>query len=163
MWGGSGGAGFCLCGYDLRPAIGPAGSESFRLFGTTFQGSRIVESPASQEAKRQFRRSMVLAAAAPLVLLAVLLLNGFALAHWILPLALSSYLAWGSYWGTVGVIRMFSERKVSRWAIELAARHASLYGLLLPVLIGVLYGVLGGGVYEFQRARRIVKNPGLPL
>jgi hypothetical protein len=37
---------------------------------------------------------------------------------------------------------------------------SNLYGIILiPVALGMVYGTLGGGVYEFLKCRRIARHP----
>ena len=93
----------CSCGYDLQIRLTLAQGERFRLFGTEFRGDTVIQSPASEAAKRHLWRSSMLAAATPVLLLAPLYWNQVSPIYWIGILAASSYGAWATYWGVLGV------------------------------------------------------------
>lgn len=69
-----------------------------------------------------------------------------------------AYGCWGFYWGAPRVWRWWrcfplrrDRASARRWAVE------AILTLLIPILGGYLYGVFGGGFYEFwkhQRQRR---------
>jgi hypothetical protein len=84
-----------------------------------------------------------------------------------LVLGLSAYVAWASYWGIVGVASYVADlgaREVpdecnAASSIYLLALWAGPIVLAAPVVIGVLYGALGGGAYEFTKYRKFAKGP----
>ncbi len=140
--------------------------EQFRMFGTTFQGSRVVQSPLSDNAKRHIFRSSILLGITPLIVLPVFLWNKLAALDSLALSVLAAYVAWASYWGGVGIADLLAdhgERRAARAALHVAVHHLGIYGLVgLPLTLGIVYGTLGGGAYEFVKSRRIVRNLGLP-
>jgi hypothetical protein len=81
-------------------------------------------------------------------------------------LGLSAYVAWASYWGISGILSYVADLQardvpVARTAIgiDLAALWIGPIVLAAPVVIGILYGALGGGVYEFMKRRKLAKAP----
>ena len=148
---------------DARSRI----SESrFSIFGTTFQGAQIIQSPGSEDAKRHIFRSMATAGATPLLLFFPLFWTGLATQYLVVILGLSAYVAWASYWGISGILSYVADLQardvpVARTAIgiDLAALWIGPIVLAAPVVIGILYGALGGGVYEFMKRRKLAKAP----
>jgi hypothetical protein len=137
------------------------------IFGTTFQGAQIIQSPGSEDDKRHIFRSLVTAGATPLLLFFPLFWTGLATHRLLLLLGLSAYVAWASYWGAVGIARYVADLEArdvpaaSRAAlgIDLVAFWIGPIVLAAPVAIGILYGALGGGVYEFMKRRKLVQRP----
>ncbi|HEV2199542.1 MAG TPA: hypothetical protein VGR73_06960 [Bryobacteraceae bacterium] len=87
-------------------------------------------------------------------------------------MAVSVYIAWASYWGIVGVFKFIQGRRTAVKIGHFFERHSFLKGLAERfltegvglggmIVLPVVYGVLGGGVYEFIRCRRIAQNPAL--
>jgi len=138
----------------------------FSIFGTTFQGAQIIQSPGSEDDKRHIFRSLVTAGATPLLLSFPLFWTGLATHRLLLLLGLSAYVAWASYWGTVGIASYVADLEardvpVARavLGIDLAAHWIGPIVLAAPVAIGILYGALGGGVYEFMKRGKLAKAP----
>jgi hypothetical protein len=151
----------CACGYDFPKRIELMQAEQFTMFGTTFRGTQIIRSPATDDARRHIIRSSVLAAIVPLLLLVPLLWNGVAVRDTLLVLMISAYVAWASYWGIVGVASAFTDhgdRPGWKVATHLTAHHLGVYLLGVPIVLGILYGVRGGCAYEFLKYRRVLKN-----
>jgi hypothetical protein len=143
-------------------------SESrFSIFGTTFQGAQIIQSPGSEDAKRHVFRSLAAAGAAPLLLLFPLVWTGLATQYLVLLLGLSAYVAWASYWGIVGIAnyvadlgtREVPDDRSTAFSIELFALWIGPILIAAPVVIGILYGALGGGVFEFMKRRKVARAP----
>ena len=150
----------------------------FSLFGTTFSGAQIIQSPASDNAKQLITRSFIIAMSVPSIVLVLLFLIGADVIGSLILISVSAYIAWASYWGIVGVFKFIEGRRTAvkighffdhSFLEEMAksfltdpATGLGLVGMIvLPVVIGMVYGVLGGCVYEFMRCRRIAQNPAL--
>jgi hypothetical protein len=136
------------------------------MFGTTFRGAKIIQSPGSEDAKRHIIRSLAAAGATPLLLFFPLFWTGLATQYLVLLLGLSAYVAWASYWGAVGILSYVTDLQArdipaARTAvgIDLAALWIGPIVLAAPVAIGILYGALGGGVHEFMKRRKLAKTP----
>jgi len=139
-------------------------SERFSMFGVAFQGSQLIQSPAGDNAKVHLRRSWIAAGAVALLALigiwcwplpaaAAVLLPGFAF-----------YVGWACYWGFVGVADFLTDlaaRDANRgfaWhaGIHLLVERMSVYGPPLAfATVGIAYGILGGGIREFLKYRRL--------
>jgi hypothetical protein len=134
------------------------------MFGTIFRGSQVVRTPATEDAKPHFKRSLLAAALAPpLVLLPWLpdSLTAQTALYLVIP---SSYAGWSIYWGFVGIGNLLLEdRKLS------PVRESAIHGLVEsfsehPYFLAgivVLYSICGGGIHEFRKYRRIATNPTL--
>jgi hypothetical protein len=142
----------------------PSESDRFSIFGVTFRGAQIVQSPAADNAKRHVIRSSALGGIVSVLLLAALLWSGVSVSTSLLLAAISAYVAWASYWGTVGIARMLGNdgsRPGQEMAEILMRLCLPLVGPLALIAIGALYGTLGGGASEFLKCREIIGNPGL--
>jgi len=159
--------GRCGCEFTLETQPRLAPSERFSMFGTTFEGARIVQSPAAENARQHVTRSWLLACAAPLIALAPLLWNRVSVLDSLALMCLSAYVAWATYWGTVGVSNFLmgqANRRGAEAAMHFAAHRLGTYALVVvPLTLGILYGTLGGGMREFLKHRRVVRNPGLAV
>jgi hypothetical protein len=86
-------------------------------------------------------------------------------AYILIALGASAYGAWASYWGIVGLSGGLMDRGHSRGvrtSLRFLSHHYGLLGVVgLPLILGILYGVCGGGAYQFLQNRRLMKNPGL--
>ena len=79
---------------------------------------------------------------------------------------LAAYSAWGMFWGVPAAWRWWLglSEKADRWfaAWPFARRLLPTVPLLLlfylPLSIGAVYGVLGGAVYEYMKARRVARQ-----
>ena len=139
----------------------------FSIFGTTFQGAQIIRSPKSEDDKRHMFRSLETAGATPLLLFFPLFWTGLATQYLVLLLGLSAYVAWASYWGIVGIASYVADLEardvpaagIAVLGIDLAALWIGPMVLAALVAIGILYGALGGGVYEFMKRRKLAKTP----
>src|SRR5580698_4342529 len=129
--------------------MNPKGDEPFTMFGTTFRGAKIVRSPASDNAKRHMTRSWTFTGAATLVALALVFWHRIALPGVALALGMSAYGAWASYWGVVGVSGAMLDPNRKRGngiAFRFLSHQFGLLGVVgFPLLLGILYGTLGGG------------------
>ena len=134
------------------------------MFGTTFEGAEIVQSPAGENAKRHMMwSSAALAVVTPIVGIACFLSD-------VLPIysvalaVIAGYCVWASYWGAVAVSRVLTaDHRGTKVGLHAMAHHLNIYGLIgLPLTVGILYGTLGGGVYEFLKQRQLIRNPGGP-
>lgn len=135
---------------------------SFSLFGTSFQGDKVVGSPISDDARRQLVRGPAIAAFAFLVTLTICLMADLERPDSAVAAVLALYSAWSTYWGLLGIRRYATDRGdglVVRLLSELAST-LSVYGfVLVPLAIGVLYGALGGWYPEFVSALRLARDP----
>jgi hypothetical protein len=146
------------------------------MFGTTFKGAQIIQSPASDNAKQLITRSFIVALAVPLNVLVLLFMSDADAVGSLILMAVSAYIAWASYWGIVGVFKFIEGRRTAVRIGHFFERHSflkemaerfltekvGLGGMIVfPVVIGMVYGVLGGCVYEFMRCLRIAQNPAL--
>ena len=152
---------------DSPDARGRTSESKFSIFGTTFQGAEIIQSPGSEAAKRHIFRSLATAGATPLLLCFPLVWTGLATQYLVLLLGLSAYVGWASYWGVVGIASYVADldagevERTSVFSIYLLASWLGPIVLAAPVVIGILYGALGGGVYEFMKRRKLAKAPGI--
>ena len=141
-------------GQDSPDARSRTSESRFSIFGTTFQGAQIIQSPGSEDAKRHIFRSLATAGATPLLLFFPLAWTGLATQYLVLLLGLSAYVAWASYWGIVGIVSYVADldaREVQCSASFSFNCLALWIGpiVLAPVVIGILYGALGGRVYAW--------------
>jgi hypothetical protein len=165
------------CGEDSQKLPQASDQEQFRMFGTTFAGTQIIESPASDNAKQVIARSFKVTLALSLAVLGLLFADGANIAGLLVLTALSAYIAWASYWGIAGVFKLIEGRPIAvkigeyfeahptlkeKTAEQLADKLGIVGIIAFPICIGIVYGVLGGCVYEFLRCRRIARNPELP-
>jgi hypothetical protein len=166
----------CSCGQDVEGLSEATEDKRFSMFGTTFQGAQIIESPASDNAKQHIARSFRAALAVPLIVLVLLFISEADIAGSLILMAVSAYIGWASYWGIVGVFKFIEGRRtavkigyffeahsfVREIAERLLTEKVGLGGMIaIPIGMGIVYGVLGGCVYEFMRCRRIAQNPAL--
>lgn len=143
------------------------------MFGTTFEESRIVKSPASEDAKEHLTRSIVIASIACGVLFVGMAVFSRKPAVAVEAAAGSFYLAWASYWGILAVanglaeitIRDLPNLKALSEAIadKLFAKGGGCLLILLPIAVGIVFGTLGGGIYIFLKYREIARNPDASL
>lgn len=159
----------CACGYRFETQ--PTQSrepERFNMFGTTFLGEKITESPASEDAKSHLIRSVTIAGIVAVLFLVLLTLAHVRVFVSMLLAGLLAYLAWASYWGIVAAtnaVADLGEQKapegfLGEFMMHVAVEALALGGMvLLPIVLGILYGILGGGVYEFLKYRKIANNP----
>ena len=77
----AGAAKVCGCGYNLDERPQNPSFERFSMFGTTFRGAEIIQSPAVDDAEQLVIRSFVIAAVIPLIGLVLLLLHGVGIAR----------------------------------------------------------------------------------
>jgi hypothetical protein len=149
------------------------------MFGTTFKGAQIIQSPASDNADQLITRSFELAVAVPLVVLILLLVSEADIVGSVILVAVSAYIAWACYWGIVGVFKFIGGRRTAAKIGHFFERHSFLERMArsfltdpanglgpggtvaLTVVIGMAYGILGGCVYEFMRCRGVAQNPAL--
>jgi hypothetical protein len=138
--------------------------ELFTMFGTTFRGSQVIRTPAAEDAKPHFKRSLIAAALAPPLVLLPFLPDNLTVLGALLLVIPSSYAGWAIYWGFVGIGNLLLEdRKLS------AASEGAIHGLAESfgehpyalALIVVLYSICGGGIHEFRKYRGIAANPTL--
>ncbi len=140
-------------------------SETFTMFGVTFRGAQIIRAPAADDARRRVIRSWVLACVVPLPLLALLSWAGVGLLTSVALATASAYITWASYWGIMGIARILvdaGDQPAMETAVLAAILRLEPLILVAPIAaVGILYGMLGGGVYEFLRCREIIKHPEL--
>jgi hypothetical protein len=113
-----------------------------------------------------------------LIVLVLLFISETDIPGSLILIAVSAYIAWASYWGIVGVFKFIEGRRtslkighffeanpfLSEMAERLLTEGAGLVGMIaIPVGTGMVYGVLGGCIYEFRRCRRIAQNPALDI
>jgi hypothetical protein len=145
----------------------------FSLFGTTFEDSRIVKSPASEDAKEHLARStFVTAIASGVLFVGTALMSHKSMAAFELAAAFS-YLVWASYWGILAVVNGLAEITIREmpnlkaWSKAIADKlfehGAGFLLILLPIAVGIVFGVLGGGTFVFLRYLKIAKHPEMPL
>jgi hypothetical protein len=156
-------AGQCGCGYKPETVQPNENPEPFTMFGTTFRGSTVICTPATEDAKPHFKRSLIAAALAPpLVLLPFL---GTVLT---LPITLglvipAAYAGWAVYWGFVGIgnLLLLEEGELSPGWEKMI--HGLIHALgehpLVVAFIAISYSALGGGIREFLKYRRIASDP----
>ena len=162
---------WCDCGYEFgaRKRSRESGrtlppvpeSARFEMFGTTFQEGQIVRSPEGDDARRYMVLSWVITGVALLLVLGLLFLNRVALYKSLLILTVSAYVAWASYWGVVRVRNVWPDDTDSigaTIAVHIAAYQLGLFGLAIPIVLGILYGVPGGGIHEFLRQRKVIRK-----
>ncbi len=133
------------------------------MFGTTFEGSRLVHQPAIDDAKVHLTRSWVMSGVAPLLLMVVLFWIQMAVVRALILTGSLIYIVWACYWGFVGLFdtvtmygeRLFHNPKTEHMAITFILH---VFGVGLPLVIAILYGILGGGAYQYVRYRRIASN-----
>jgi len=105
--------------------------ERFKMFGTTFEGSRVVQSPLSDNARFHMVRSSILLGVAPVIVLPLLLWKKWAVLGSLTLSVLSAYLGWASYWGVVGVANFLvdhGERRAAKTARHVVVHHFGIYG-----------------------------------
>jgi hypothetical protein len=149
-----------VCGGEFDAHTGNAAAR-FTIFGATFHGAEIVETPDSANAKLHMSRSLAVAAGAPPLVLLFAHLSGVSWTVSSVAAAIAIYVAWASYWGVLGVLELLAHEAsgAADVAIHFLFHHLHIHGFVLPVLIGVVYGTLGGGVWEFSKHRRTMRNP----
>jgi hypothetical protein len=145
--------------------------ERFGMFGTTFRGSHVVRSPAGDDAERHIWQSLLTAAVVPLLVLILLIMSHVTMLWTVMGTAISAYVAWTSYWGIVGVSDILTDITAGRseeelpWYLKFVKElieegfHTEWAVPLVAFGMGVLYGVLGGGLYQFLKHRKIASNP----
>jgi len=141
-------------------------SERFSMFGTTFHGDKIVLSPADLDARQLIIRSFIIAPVSFLLATGLLVLNEVGVVTSLALAGFFTYIAWTSYWGIVGIVRGWKEPKCGEPIEDLDLRDTILQmlGLLIvaPFVIGILYGLLGGGIREFLYYRRLAGKSAVP-
>jgi hypothetical protein len=144
----------------------PNREDEFTMFGTTFRGPKIIRTPATEDAKPHFRRSLFAAAFAPPILLLPLLGSDLTIPAALALVVPAAYAGWAIYWGFVGIGNLMlreEEGEVSPGWQKII--HAMLHGLgehpAAIAVIAVLYSACGGGIREFLKYRRIVSHPSL--
>ncbi len=138
-------------------------SETFAMFGVTFKGEQIIRSPAADDARRHVIRSWALACVVPLPLLIILSWYGVGLLNTVALAIATAYIMWGSYWGIVGIARILVDaagQSSTETGVFAAFCACDCRILVVPIALGILYGILGGGVNEFLKCREIIKDPG---
>jgi len=151
-----------------KPQAQPEERERFVMFGTRFEGSRIVHHPAMDDAKQHLGRSWSIALAATLIVTVFLLWNQTPVFIAFVLAGLAAYVAWASYWGIVGFggwttnfIANYVKPEKPPFMEELLWNLATDGVLVIPLFtatIGILYGVVGGGILVWLKHRRIVAN-----
>ena len=142
--------------------------EQFTMFGTTFRGSQIIRTPVLDDAKPHFKRSFIAAAVAPPLTLLPFMPAPFTVPELLVLIILSSYAGWSIYWGFVGLgNQIMKERELSPATERMIQGLGRSLGRGLgkhPIVAAVLvvgYSMLGGGIHEFLKYRRIVANRGV--
>jgi hypothetical protein len=138
------------------------------MFGTTFRGSQLIRTPALDDAKPHFKRSFIAAVVAPPLTLLPFMPTAFTLPEALVLVILTAYAGWSIYWGFVGLgNQLMKEREFS------PATERMIHGLghklgeglgehpIVAAAIVVAYGMLGGGIHEFLKYRRIVASQGV--
>jgi hypothetical protein len=65
-----------------------------------------------------------------------------------------------SYWGILGVA---SALEIG-WGVAIdLIDEPEVYALGVGIVVGILYGIVGGRLYEFLKYRRVSKNPDLAM
>ncbi len=161
-----------------RPQATASSPQGFRIFGVALRGAEIVESPASEDAKRRLRTSWIFTAAGPLAILMLLVTNGVGWTFSLKFAGMSVYVVWAWYWGFIALMNFLtgSDKRVEA-ATDLTTAFsgpaAVIFGIdsgiafiavvALGILLGVVYGTLGGGIREFLKYRSMARNPGLQM
>lgn len=141
----------------------------FSMFGTIFQGSKVVQSPASEDAKLHLGRSLKLTIIVSGVVLGLGMLSGDVLASFV-GAAICAYLTWASYWGILGVVRRLTgyfengvpNTFLGHFIVEFIGGKEGGGGLgwfILPVFLGIVFGIFGGGIGVYLRYQGIAENP----
>jgi hypothetical protein len=142
------------------------------MFGTTFRGATVIQSPAADDARRQITLSLRIAVVVPLLFLSLLVLAGFEVFALLVLAGISAYVVWASYWGVVAAMRAVTnlgEREapegfLGKFIMKFILEALGLLGMVVvPIMLGILYGTLGGGIREFLNYRRTANNPNLAL
>jgi len=130
----------------------------FRLFGATFRGTELMDSPAMANAREHMRRSIVVSAVAPVFAVAVLLLAGVSVRTALVCGAVAIYLAWSCYWGVVGLSDKAAD---DRWRNGMKEAWvdggyvSTIFTVLFPWAVALVFGPFGGGIYFFLRYRKL--------
>jgi len=129
------------------------------MFGTTFQGAQVIRTPAAEDAKPHFKRSLIAAALAPPLVLLPLLPDNLTVHAAFLLVIPSTYAGWSIYWGFVGIGNLLLKDRstVAESAIHGLAESLGEHPYVLAVILA-LYSLCGGGIYEFRKYRRIAAN-----
>jgi hypothetical protein len=91
---------------------------------------------------------------------------------------MSVYVVWAWYWGFAALVNFLTgSDKRTEFATDLTKEFSRLSPgvtgvdnlavfivvVALGILFGVIYGILGGGIREFFKYRRMARNPGLQM
>jgi hypothetical protein len=150
---------FCMDTTPKGPNSRPTRSSPSRplsIFGVT---ETEIESPLhleAEDAKRCLRRAWLFGGIPALLWVALVGPRMYEWARPYLPIhfLVVGYLGWGSYWGVRRAWLFWEERSVGGSRLFWA-----LFGIVPIVVPGVIYGLLGGGAYEYVRARATAKLP----
>ncbi len=156
------------CGYTFqRPQLNKE-PDLFTIFGTTLRGSQVIRSPEGDNAKRHIRRSLTAAGLIPAFVLILMLWSHVTRLGALILLSLSPYAGWAGYWGIVSVGNNLvsledsdSSLRLKEGMLHFLIAHLGPLGFLIVFgTTGALYGILGGGIHEFLKYRRVVLNLG---
>lgn len=137
------------------------------MFGATLHGSEVIRTQADAEANLDdanlhIRRSIVFACVMSMLAMLILICSHVSTIIALLVMSIIAYSAWSAYWGFLSIgnffVRSDDNYRVPGWmkvVMRILFNHLLIF-VILFFAVALLYSVLGGGMREFFRYRKIV-------